>query len=344
MVPSQDRQDRSYSVILEELGLSREERQSLLHAYIEPSADNLRQGRKIPTKAHFAIADLVRAGYIRVVVTTNFDRLIEGALRDRGVEPTVVSSPDALAGAEPIGHSVCYVLKLHGDYKDSRILNTDEELAAYPREYDQVLDRIFDEYGLIIAGWSGKWDHALRAALLRAPNRRFSTYWVPRGDLDDHAQQLVNHRHALAITAKDADTFFSALSQRVEVLQTSHRRNPAGVELVVTSAKRFLSKPEYRIELDDFVNQQTEDLIRRCEVPELRSAYGATDASGFRKRVALYQSASESVARLAGFLGVGAMALSFLSCWTSCASSSRTLIPFATALSPGWRFGRIQPS
>src|SRR5207253_5899411 len=108
------------------------------------------------------------------------------------------------------------------------------------------------------------------------PNRRFSTYWVARSRLDDNAQQLVNHRHALVITAKDADSFFSALRQRVEVLQASHRRNPAGVELVVASAKRFLSKPEYRIELDDFVNQETEDLIRRCEVPELHSTYGST--------------------------------------------------------------------
>ncbi len=68
-------------------------------------------------------------------MTTNFDRLMESALRDIGVEPTVITSPDTLQGAEPIIHSDCYILKLHGDYKDARILNTDDELSAYPEAY-----------------------------------------------------------------------------------------------------------------------------------------------------------------------------------------------------------------
>jgi hypothetical protein len=125
----------------------------------------------------------VVGGYLRVIVTTNFDRLLENALRERGIEPTIVASADALAGAEPITHSACYILKLHGDYKDARILNTDSELTAYPTQYDTLLDRIFDEFGLIVCGWSGEWDHALRAALLRAPNRRYPVYWATRGTI-----------------------------------------------------------------------------------------------------------------------------------------------------------------
>jgi hypothetical protein len=49
---------------------------------------------------------------------------------------------DALAGAEPITHSDCYILKLHGDYKDARILNTEAELSGYPAEYDALLDQM----------------------------------------------------------------------------------------------------------------------------------------------------------------------------------------------------------
>jgi hypothetical protein len=56
---------------------------------------------------------------------------MENALREAGVEPTIVSSVDTLSGAEPLTHSTCYLLKLHGDYKDARILNTDEELNGY---------------------------------------------------------------------------------------------------------------------------------------------------------------------------------------------------------------------
>ncbi len=179
----------SYSALLEELASSPAERRPILHSYIEPSEEDRQEGRKVPTAAHHAIAALVRGGYIRVILTTNFDRLLENALREAGVEPTVVASEDALTGAEPITHTACYILKLQGDYKDARILNTDAELSGYPAAYDGLLDRILDEHGLIVCGWSGDWDHALRAAFLRAPNRRYSVFRATRGRLGDRAQK-----------------------------------------------------------------------------------------------------------------------------------------------------------
>jgi SIR2-like domain len=121
-------QEPSYSTLLEELAGSPDERRAILNRYIEASEEDRDEGRKIATAAHHAIAELVRRGYIRVIITTNFDRLIESALREVGVEPTVVASVDALSGAEPIAHSTCSILKLHGDYKDA-IVNSIESLT-----------------------------------------------------------------------------------------------------------------------------------------------------------------------------------------------------------------------
>ena len=237
-------QEANYSSLLDQLASSPEERRSILHSYIEPTEEDREERRKIPTVAHDAIADMVRGEYIRVIITTNFDRLMENALRERGIEPTIVASVDALAGAEPLTRSICYVLKLHGDYKDARILNTEAELSAYPSLFDGLLDRILDEHGLIVCGWSGEWDHALRAAILRAPNRRYSVYWAARGDLGSGADELVRHRRARVVRIADADSFFATLQQRVETLKQSQRQNPRSVELLVNSAKRFLAKPE----------------------------------------------------------------------------------------------------
>lgn len=36
----------------------------------------------MPTVAHKAIANLVKHGFIKVIVTTNFDRLLERALEE----------------------------------------------------------------------------------------------------------------------------------------------------------------------------------------------------------------------------------------------------------------------
>lgn len=295
-------QEPNYSALLEELASSPEERRSILHSYIEPTDEDREEGRKVPTAAHEAIADLVRGGYIRVIVTTNFDRLMENALRERGVEPTIVASIDALSGAEPITHTACYILKLHGDYKDARILNTDEELTAYPAQYDALLDRIFDEHGIIVSGWSGTWDHALRAGFLRAPNRRYPVYWAARGKLAAGAQELVDHRRARIVPITDADGFFKGLRERVETLAQSQRQNPLSIELLVNSTKRYLAKPEYRIQLDEMFAQETDRLIAQLDAADL-APQGAWDQAAFRARVTTYESAAEPIARMAGVLG-----------------------------------------
>lgn len=295
-------QEPNYSVLLEEIATSPDERRAILHRYIEPDAQDREEGRKVPTKAHHAIAQLVRSGHIRVIITTNFDRLMENALREQGVEPTVVASADALAGAEPLTHSRCYLLKLHGDYKDARILNTDQELSTYPESYDRLLDRILDEHGLIISGWSGEWDHALRAAFLRTPNRRYSVYWTARGSVGTGASELVAHRSAKTIPISSADEFFETLQQRVETLEQSQRQNPLSVELLVNSAKRYLAKPEYRIQLDELFSQETERLLTRLDDNQF-APHGQWNQEEFRSRVQRYEALTEPLARMAGVLG-----------------------------------------
>lgn len=295
-------EEPSYSALLEELAFSPEERRSILHGYIEPTEEDRQEGRKLPTAAHHAIAALVRGGHIRVIVTTNFDRLLENALREAGIEPTVVASPDALAGAEPITHTTCYILKLHGDYKYARILNTDAELNGYPAEYDRLLDRILDEHGLIVCGWSGEWDHALRAAFLRAPNRRYSVFWTTRGRLGDRAQELVDHRRAQITPIASADCFFATLRERVETLELTQRQHPLSIELLVGSAKRFLAKAERRIQLDDLLTQETERVLSQLDAPNF-NAQSPFDQAAFRARVHKYESVTEPLASVSGVLG-----------------------------------------
>lgn len=80
------------------------ERRAILHEFFEPTDEERYDGIKIPTVAHRAIAELVRDGFIKVLVTTNFDRLMEVALTDFGIVPTVISTADATKGAAPLVH------------------------------------------------------------------------------------------------------------------------------------------------------------------------------------------------------------------------------------------------
>ena len=291
-----------YSELMFELGSSRDERRSILHGYIEPSPEDREEGRKIPTQAHYAIADLVQAGFVRVIITTNFDRLLENALREKGVEPTIVTSADALKGAEPLTHTKCYLLKLHGDYKDARILNTDEELSRYPREYDMLLDRIFDEYGLLVCGWSGEWDHALREAIMRSPARRYSMFWTALGAPSAVAKELIAHRKGHLITIENADSFFVKIRDYIETLTRTHRENPRSINLLVESAKRYIAEPEYRIRLDDLLTSETQSFLEKLESADLL-VEGNSSAEEFQLHVDTYEATVEPLARIVGVLG-----------------------------------------
>lgn len=149
-----DGQPLGYSNLLAALAPTPAARQHLLADFFEPGEEDTEAGSKVPSAAHRSISQLVRRGFIRVILTTNFDRLMERALEDAGVPPQVVSSPTAVTGMTPLQHTRVTVIKLHGDYADLQMRNTIDELSAYPAEVDALLDRVLDEYGLVISGWS----------------------------------------------------------------------------------------------------------------------------------------------------------------------------------------------
>jgi hypothetical protein len=73
-------EEPDYSRVIDRLTGSPEDRRQLLEAYFEPSAEDREEGRKLPTEAHRAVAELAARGYVRVILTTNFDKLTERAL------------------------------------------------------------------------------------------------------------------------------------------------------------------------------------------------------------------------------------------------------------------------
>lgn len=255
-----------YSKLLEELAPSAGDRQRLLQPYFEPTEEERSRGGKQPTAAHRAIARLVSGGWIRVIVTTNFDRLLEQALAEEGVQPVVIADAAAAAGAAPLAHTDCTVIKLHGDYRNPDIRNTVAELESYEPATDRLLDRVFDDYGLLVCGWSGDWDPALRAAILRAPNRRFATFWAHRGALSERASELAEHRAAVGVAVDGADELFTTVESKVQTLGEM-QREPLSIELAVAEVKRFLPDPSLRIRLHDLLMDEVTRLGSLRDLP-----------------------------------------------------------------------------
>lgn len=260
-----------YSQLLDQLTRTPTERQQLLRPYLEADDQELDEGKKRPTAAHRSIAQLVAQGFVRVIVTTNFDRLIETALGEVGVVPTVISSEDQAKGALPLIHTQCCVFKVHGDYLDTRIRNAPDELDEYPEEFDWLLDRIFDEFGLVVCGWSAEWDNALRKAIERASSRRFTTFWALHSEASTQAKDLIDRRNAQVIPIDGADSFFESVQQHVEAIEEFSKPHPLSTEAAVASLKRFLPEKRYQIQLGDLIDGTVERVKEATSRPEFEA-------------------------------------------------------------------------
>jgi hypothetical protein len=186
----------------------------------------------------------------------------------------------------------CTVVKVHGDYRDTRIKNTKAELENYSSVLDSYLDRILDEFGLIVCGWSGEWDIALRNAIIRCPSRRFTTYWASRHAPKEDSMRLIEHRRARIIEIESADRFFVSLYDKVESLKQMEPFNPASIPVAIAMVKRFLSEDKYRIRLHDFVSEEVEK--SRSEIDSPRFAFPSKlEKPEFQARMHDYENVSQ---------------------------------------------------
>lgn len=255
-----DGQPLGYSTLLRSLATTSAARQALLAGYFEPSESDLETGAKQPTAAHKAIASLVARGDVRVILTTNFDRLMERALEDVGISPQVIHTPEQVHAATPLVHSRVTIVKLHGDYLDLEQRNTIDELSAYPEPYGRLLDRIFDEYGLIVSGWSADWDHALVAALERRSTRRYPVFWGAYTRPSEKARRLISQHDGTMIEHVTADDLFTGLATRLEALDAL-ASPPLTRDMAVARLKRVLHDPARRIEVWDMVTSEADRII-----------------------------------------------------------------------------------
>lgn len=286
-----------YSELLNNLATTQTLRQQIVRPYIEPNEEERARGEKLPTAAHRAIANLMAKGYVRIVLTTNFDPLLEQALAEIGVNATVIASSDHVAGTLPLVHAGPTIVKLHGDYLDTRIRNTLDELSAYEPAIDSLLDQVLDEFGLIVCGWSGEWDVALKAAIDRAPSRRFPMYWASRGEPVAAAQALIARRGARIVQTDGADGFFDKLDQQIQAIETLRRPHPLSADIAVAMLKEYLPEERHRIRLHDLLTGEFSRALQRLD--ELNFAVNFWDPKEFAKQAVQYSVATEPLLPLA---------------------------------------------
>lgn len=198
----------NYSKILEELCPSREERR----VYLEKHFIN-----KKPTQTHHLIANMVKNGLIKIIITTNFDRLMEDALNSADVDYTIISSGEELTASHPREHSHCWLLKLHGDYKRLTIKNTTKELEKLDLNIESELQEIIDRYGIVVMGYSGS-DEGVMSCFEKR-NSKYTLYWLTRSEPTDRIKELIDKDEGRLIVRKSADNFLKELSSKIKIFK-----------------------------------------------------------------------------------------------------------------------------
>lgn len=246
----------NYSSLLEELVKEPTERVQLMRGFFEPTEDERELSWKKPTKAHEAIAKLAKDGYIRVILTTNFDRLLERALEAEDVFSQVIYHESGIEQSTPIVHSKAVtIIKINGDYMNCRFRNTTEELDNYPEAMKNYVSRIFEDYGLITCGWSATWDKGLVDIINGSSSSRYNSFFTNVGEASDVMKALAASRRGEIMLIKGADDLFTELHEQVVALEQSNTSRRLNYDVMMSRVKKYLSSEQYNIDYSDLIEK-----------------------------------------------------------------------------------------
>lgn len=142
-----------------------------------------------PSFGHIALASLMKAGWTRVVWTTNFDPLVADACAKvydgTGHLTTVALDAPDLARDVFTSERWPAEVKLHGDFRSRRLKNTGDELRQQDAILRDLLVVASARSGLIVAGYSGRDDSimdALEEVLEKTSPFPGGLFWLHRGE------------------------------------------------------------------------------------------------------------------------------------------------------------------
>jgi len=165
--------------------------------------------------AHIALAQLIASGYVKCVLTTNFDPLIVRSCAMLGCFPAVYDFPSSkfFNPAEVVDPSIIY---LHGQRTGFVMLNTKNETGRNP--LDALFARAGEQRPWIVIGYSGNSDPVFErlASYERFDHRLF---WIGYRDAppSEHVSErlLIDGKYADYISGYDADSFFVSLAKKL---------------------------------------------------------------------------------------------------------------------------------
>jgi tetratricopeptide (TPR) repeat protein len=178
-------------------------------AYIE----QIIEGRE-PSFGYVVLANLIASSYINVILTTNFDDLVYSACANyTGFRP-IVYAHGLLASEMRIGAKQPKILKLHGDYLYSTLINTQKDLRDDLNMETQVAS-VLSEYGLIVVGYGGGDESVIN--ILKKISPKNDLYWciLAGSRINQSVQALLEEKEGCVIEIDGFDEMMNEIRRIV---------------------------------------------------------------------------------------------------------------------------------
>ncbi|GAP80744.1 hypothetical protein PGANDO_0209, partial [Porphyromonas gingivalis] len=129
---------------------------------------------KEPSLGYLILANIMVREKYNVVITTNFDNLLEDAIRTYTKEKPFIAGHEALAGYVPKRSDRPIILKVHRDLFFHPFSDR-EHTGTIQKAWEDILDRFLSDYFLIVLGYGGN-DGSLMDYFASLNNRK-QIYW-----------------------------------------------------------------------------------------------------------------------------------------------------------------------
>ena len=245
--------DITYSEIIESIFPSMEEQREFLEKIFK---------NKAPGKAHKLIAEWVKAGLIRFIITTNFDSSIEHSLDDAGLRGkySVITDGKQVLTSKPWIHvENCRVYKVHGTIEQGEIKNTKKDLDKLDRDLEKDFLDIIERHGVIVLGYAGsKDDNAVMNCFNRRRFKGYTLYWTVHDNQNsDNIKELVRRQDGRFIDIQSASDFLEKVLNSVEI---ARRGTEHTSEMIAKIRFKNLITSSSDVEIRQTIDEEIEKL------------------------------------------------------------------------------------
>ena len=141
---------------------------------------------KEPSLGYLILANIMVREKHNVVITTNFDNLLEDAIRTYTKEKPFIAGHEALAGYVPKRSDRPIILKVHRDLFFHPFSDR-EHTGTIQKAWEDILDRFLSDYFLIVLGYGGN-DESLMDYFTSLNNRK-QIYWCVYNPREEPSNQ-----------------------------------------------------------------------------------------------------------------------------------------------------------